>query len=213
MVHYFGTGAFIAESRARLRPGSWPLESDVRFDLPVTVQANRCVFVFSVCVHWVSMCMDVVCSLQHHSSTHYFHSLWRETTDQYIWLDSTYTTYTYFTRNHEGSPYTEIICEMNRWIPIHCAAFLPSIFLLFTFIFSKWLKSECQFYQRRFYEGQPIRRVCWQQSHWLTLVDGQCWAQEVPHKVDQPLKPLLAGALQQLEGWGTQEHTSTFIHI
>lgn len=55
-------------------------------------------------------------------------------------------------------------------------------------------------YLRRFYESQPIGRVRWQQPHGLTLVDGQSRAQQVSYQVDQALQPLLAGALQQLEG-------------
>lgn len=56
-------------------------------------------------------------------------------------------------------------------------------------------------YLRRFNESEPIGWVCWEQSHWLALVDGQRRAQEVTDQVDEALKPLLAGALQQLEGW------------
>lgn len=67
-----------------------------------------------------------------------------------------------------------------------------------------WLNVHEVLYLRWSYERQPIRRVCWEQSHRLTLVDGQRRAQEVPDQVDEPLEPLLTGAFQQLESWETK---------
>lgn len=62
-------------------------------------------------------------------------------------------------------------------------------------------RTERLIYLRRLDEGQPIGWVCREQSHRLTFVDCQCWAQEVTDQVDKALEPLLTGTLQQLEGW------------